>query len=407
MSPWPGSSSPTRRRPACHTSCYRCSWRPWRWPCCGSSPTPNGFEGRAFATRLALSGALALGLCAAKLMAIHAFLGSYPRDFYPLAGVASAVDLLALLGRALFLDVTGMAPGRAVVNTAVHIAPVAFEFRVGIVPALLLPGAALAWGAARIRSRESASPPGAVGRADRARARARPAPRPQLLGAELEPAAEEPARRREQHPAPALILGVHPGLTVALFAVADRTYYERQSYEPRLILTAFDDARSGKTSPSIQRVAISRDAQGGEAMSFYGNTMLVRGETQLLCYETLFGFRLESLPRGQTREGEVFGRAPHFVNIKDPSCYLFPAENGCRPGDHLGPGRRADAVRFTSYRGLSFRMPLRQRLANALSLVSLAGVLLFLAASGLRRITQRIGRARPRVQARGGAALFA
>jgi hypothetical protein len=77
------------------------------------------------------------------------------------------------------------------------------------------------------------------------------------------------------------------------------------------------------------------------------------------------------------------------VNLRDPSCYVYPEENGCRAGDHFGAERRGEALRFTRYAGFEFRMPLRQRAANAASLASLAGVLLFLVACGLRRSLRR------------------
>lgn len=375
---------------------------------------PGGFGARAFATRFAVSGGIALGICSAELVAVDSFLGHFPRTLYPLSGVATLGDLLALLDRALFLDVVRAFPGELVVNSDVHMGPVEFDYGIGVVPLALLQGSA-----AVILSRRS-------------RPRLRPGQWAALLallvllvlplalnyytpgwnrflkglpilgnsttnlrwfciyipvlillaGVALE---RTPGLRRLRVPIAWL------GIAITLYSSygADRLYYEQQSYDPRPILASFEAARSGSWSPAITRVGVSRDRQGRETLSFYGNTSLVRGSTQLLCYEPLFGYRLEALPRGATREGSVFSEDAGFVNIRNPSCYLYPDENGCRAGDHFDAALRSEAVGFTTYAGFEFRTPLRQKAANALSLVSIAGVLLFLGTSVLRQIRRR------------------
>lgn len=384
---------------------------------------PAGFEARAFAGRFALSGVLALGISAAKLVAMESFLGSFPRSFYPLAGVASLSDLFRLLGRALFLDVVRAYPGELVVNSAVHIAPAGFDFGIGGVPLALLLGAALAWGYQLLwlRSRPRIQPlqwaaasalvlvlalplalnyytPGwnqflktlPLVRNSTTNLRWFSIYIPFLIL--LSTLALERTPRLRSARLPIAWLGI--GITVYLAHHADRSYYEAQLYDPKPVLAASRALRSG-SSPSIARVGVSRDQQGRELMSFYGNTTLVQGETQLLCYETLFGFRLEALPRGATRQGRVFSEDVASINIKDPSCYLFPQENGCRPGDHFREARRQQALAFTSYTPFEFQMPPRQKLANALSLASLSGVLLFLAAFCARRVRRWAGSLSP------------
>jgi hypothetical protein len=126
-------------------------------------------------------------------------------------------------------------------------------------------------------------------------------------------------------------------------------------------------------------------------MSFYGNTELVNGTTQLLCYETLFGFQLETFPRGETQQASVFRDGSEQVNIKNPSCYVYPQENDCKAGDHFTADQRAEAESFTAYAGFSFQVPFRQTAANATSLVSISSALLFLGAYALRQLSRRIG----------------
>jgi hypothetical protein len=172
---------------------------------------------------------------------------------------------------------------------------------------------------------------------------------------------------------------------ILLNLLADRSYYQQQTYDPGAVLQSYQDTRSASWSPAISRIAVSRNASGREILAKGRNDALAHGESELLCYETLFGFRLESFPRGALKEGPILEPQDGLLNIKDPSCYLFPEQNDCSPGDHLTSDRRHEAEAFAGYHGLGFDMPLRQRLANVVSLTSLSASVAFLIAFGLRR----------------------
>jgi len=67
-----------------------------------------------------------------------------------------------------------------------------------------------------------------------------------------------------------------------------------------------------------------------------------------------------------------------FLNIRDPSCYVFEEENNCKPGDHFTSEKRKEAAAFVSYKPFPFRMPLLQKMANWISVFALFCVLLIL-----------------------------
>jgi hypothetical protein len=74
--------------------------------------------------------------------------------------------------------------------------------------------------------------------------------------------------------------------------------------------------------------------------------------------------------------------------VKNPACYLFAAENGCRPGDHFKIDQAKDAVEFLSYRPFAFEQPHWQIVATWLSLwsaVAVAAALLISASLYLMR----------------------
>ena len=68
----------------------------------------------------------------------------------------------------------------------------------------------------------------------------------------------------------------------------------------------------------------------------------------------------------------------NVLNIKNPACYVFPAENGCAPGDHFPLAARAEAEKFLNYQPFDFVQPLYQSVATMISLASLAAAPLLL-----------------------------
>jgi hypothetical protein len=72
-------------------------------------------------------------------------------------------------------------------------------------------------------------------------------------------------------------------------------------------------------------------------------------------------------------------------NLKNPACYVYPAANGCAPGDHFTVQQRPAAEAFITYQPFPFRLPVWQYAANLLNLIAVAGVLGFLVVALARR----------------------
>jgi hypothetical protein len=121
------------------------------------------------------------------------------------------------------------------------------------------------------------------------------------------------------------------------------------------------------------------------------NGVIARGESSLDCYETLFGFYHEALPRAGLREGPVLAERDGALNLNDPSCFLFPRANACAPGTRFPAARRADAQAFATYHAYPFAMPTAQRVANAVNVAALVVV-----SGGVAlALIDRLRRARP------------
>jgi hypothetical protein len=101
------------------------------------------------------------------------------------------------------------------------------------------------------------------------------------------------------------------------------------------------------------------------------NDTFIAGVSQVFCYNPIFGYRLEKFSADGLLPGDVLQSRDGFLNLKNPACYVFPRENGCRPGDRFRADQLEQARKFVAYRPFEFAMPRRQHLANAVSRWSL------------------------------------
>jgi hypothetical protein len=78
--------------------------------------------------------------------------------------------------------------------------------------------------------------------------------------------------------------------------------------------------------------------------------------------------------------GPIFEIRDGVFNLKNPSCYVFPGENKCVPGDHFTVDQRAAVENFTAYRPFDFEAPWYQTTATWMSILSVCAALAALVA---------------------------
>jgi len=366
-----------------------------------------------FAAGFTVSVGVAVATSAAKLASALAFLASAPRAGYPLPGAASVTDLAAIAFGSLFVAPAHKLAQTALVNSQWFLDRHEFEIGVTIAPAL-----AIAAGAAAVLWSWRKRPPSV----DRRRLALSAAillllavpMAVNLYAPEWHAVLKRiPIVRNSSNlirwflayaPVIALAAGlaierlgagrgrVAAGLAaagialvVAINLATDYGYYRTQPYDPGAVVAAYHQAKQTGKAPPISEITAFVDQRGMLAAPVGRNDSLTEGRSQLLCYAAIFGYKLEWLPWPNLRPGLTFDRRDGRLNLFDPSCFVFPEANACRPGDRFPVERSKDAALFATYKPYPFRITGAQQAANALNAAGLVVVLGFLGFAAARR----------------------
>ncbi len=354
---------------------------------------------RDSALRLALGGVVALAFSAAKLTAFASYFGQFRRDFYPLPGADGLLEALWVTARAVF---GFWAPSRAhLANAQWAIEAHELTYGVGPLPALGI----IAGLVALVRTRAWTT-------LDRKRALTLAAAA-LLLAIPFAVNVYTPGWNAFLKRLPVLssssvlfrwwvayvfvaplgLLGfdrfaprartiaVVVGIALTLFIARVKPRFSEgaDAYDPSRVLVAWHISHDLGVVPPIATVSSARR----NALEDEG--LLVEGASHQLCYEPTFGYRLERFPRGTLHVGAVDDTRGGVFNLKNPACYVWPRENRCRPGDHFQLTQRDALMRFAARRPFAFAMSTRQRVANVVTLTSLAGALFLAIALVARR----------------------
>lgn len=158
----------------------------------------------------------------------------------------------------------------------------------------------------------------------------------------------------------------------------DRSHHSEMFYHAGEIVDAYYKIKTGQRNPVIASIGAYSDEQGNLITPIYRNNMMIFGSSQLLCYEPIFGYRLEKLPFKSLRLGPIMNETGDTLNIKNPAFYLWPKENGGTPGDHFTKKQINEATAFAHYKPFQFNMPILQKTALWINGVVLGSCLCFI-----------------------------
>ena len=362
--------------------------------------------------RLLAGGGLALVLSAAKLTAAFSYLSHYPRDYYPLPGLAGIWGLLETFYDSVFLGHGLVASSQAIRNNIFDFGAHEFQFGITVVPLYLVVVGTFFWMA---RNDSPASQvlrrrwpytlllvlltvvPLAVNYYD-------PAWNALLKKVPFIKNSASLFRWFAVYLLPVVIAAawgldrildaIRRKILIALCCGIAVVFLQSrippspgdlwgQNYDPSPVVEAYRAARESGSSPPVTHI---REEFSFKPRNIAANDVLVSGASQLACYEPMFGYQLQAYIYRSIHVGPVTDITGDELNLKNPACYAYPEANSCRPGDHFLVSERASAERFAARRPYPFDLPPRQILANWVSLVTIPlTILLLVAATVIRR----------------------
>lgn len=176
-------------------------------------------------------------------------------------------------------------------------------------------------------------------------------------------------------------------LVIITNAVTDKQFYHDEKYDPQTINLMHANLKKSPGSPSIGFVGNIEQTNIFRHPSQVSTDFLF-GISRLNCYEPMFGYGLEDMPRKTLHPGPVNELTDGKLNIKNPACYVFPKQNACEPGEHFSATDTDRANAFLRFQGYRFNMPVRQVILLRVSLVALLICVIILVGGGITRLRQ-------------------
>ncbi len=345
---------------------------------------------------LGLGAVLSVGLSAQRLAAALAFLGEYPRDFYPLPGLRSVLSTIEVAGLSVFWHPPYDLAKSALVNSrwglewhewAYGVGPAALVLLVAGGAALLVrlaagrtwrrPLSGLAVMAAIVLAVAIPIALNVYTPGWNALLKGMPVLGESVtlarwfvmfipltvLGSALAVDRLAPSRRW----AGGLFLVT--ALATVWWYAAESNQVPRE-YRGAPIEQAWHAARAIGIRP-ITEIAGKLETSAVQTVTDRNNAM-VDGMSELYCYQPVFGYELEAFPKTNLQLGSILTpTGGGELNFMNPSCYLFPVENHCGIRGQFREDQLAQLQQFAAYRALPFTRSAMQTAADWTNLIAL------------------------------------
>lgn len=161
-----------------------------------------------------------------------------------------------------------------------------------------------------------------------------------------------------------------------------KKFYHNQKYDPKNIEKF--DSENRINNLSVKEILIFLDKSKKPVITQQRNDMFVYNFSPLLCYNPIFGYNLENLPTQKltfnnitkindnlfSYRGNPEAINKNKINFFNPSCFVFPNENGCFPGDLFKKDQINNLKKFLNYKKFDFNLSKSQNIFNYLSVIS-------------------------------------
>jgi hypothetical protein len=157
---------------------------------------------------------------------------------------------------------------------------------------------------------------------------------------------------------------VFVALVLLSLILEDKSGYRERVYHEAPITEAWRALREQGSPPAIERVASTVVA------GVRRDDALTVGASAFPCYEPTFGYGLETYPATRLADGPATAQREGTFNFVDPRCMVWPRALDCAPGDRFALTDRDALDDFLAYRALPVELPTGQRVANGVSAVA-------------------------------------
>ena len=162
-----------------------------------------------------------------------------------------------------------------------------------------------------------------------------------------------------------------------------KDYYHKQNYKTETIQEFYYDKNRLKNI-KVKNIVIITDKNKKPLINLQRNNLFIHELSPMFCYNTLYGYNLEALPQNfifnklnEVNENLFYYTGdPKLVtndklNFFDPSCFVYPNENNCKPGDLFDKSKINQLENLLNYKSYDFKLSFIQKIFNFINVFSI------------------------------------
>ena len=163
-----------------------------------------------------------------------------------------------------------------------------------------------------------------------------------------------------------------------------KDFYHKQNYNPDSLEKIQINKEKTKDF-EIKDIVLIANKDNETVITLQRNNLFIYGLSPLLCNQPLFGYNLEFMPKNNLKfdkknkinenlfyyTGNPKSVVEDKLNFLNPSCFIFPKENNCIPGDMFKKTQINELENFLNYKTFKFKLSKLQKIFNYISLISL------------------------------------
>ena len=181
-----------------------------------------------------------------------------------------------------------------------------------------------------------------------------------------------------------------------------KDFYINQKFNPKNFEELHKDKKKIK-SLKIKNMVLFLGKNRENINISQPNSFFIDELSPILCLQAMFGYNLESLPKKNlwfNKKNKIndnlfsYTGDPKLIkednlNFFNPSCFMFPKENNCLPGDVFKKNQIKELENFLSYKNFKFKMSKLQKVFNYISILSFLFIFSYIIYYISRKFTSR------------------